>query len=128
MPLSNGVKKIKGVQFPLDNARAFVCISQSRQVNKRARTSLLADFPTCSESRYNGIRFDKGGVKTMKTLQAELPDKLYEQVQFLVKTGWFHNEKEIMTEALRRFLETHKPELMETFIKEDVEWGLRGKD
>lgn len=64
----------------------------------------------------------------MKTLQAELPDKLYEQVQLLVKSGWFHNEKEIVTEALRRFLETHKPKLMENFIKEDVDWGLRGKD
>ena len=64
----------------------------------------------------------------MKTLQAELPDKLYEQIKLLVKAGWFHNEKDVVTEALRRFLETHKPELMENFIKEDVAWGLHGKD
>lgn len=64
----------------------------------------------------------------MKTLQAEVPDKLYEQVKTLVEAGWFHNEKEIVTEALRRFLETHKPKLMENFIKEDIYWGLRGKD
>lgn len=64
----------------------------------------------------------------MKTLQAEVPDKLYEQVKTLVEAGWFHNEKDIITEALRRFLDTHKPELMEKFINEDIEWGLRGKD
>lgn len=64
----------------------------------------------------------------MKTLQAELPDKLYEQIKALVSAGWFSDEKSVITEALRRFLETHRPELMEMFIKEDVEWGLRGTD
>lgn len=64
----------------------------------------------------------------MKTLQAELPDKLYEQLKVLVDAGWFHDEKSVLTEAVRRFLETHKPELMEKFLKEDIEWGLRGKD
>lgn len=64
----------------------------------------------------------------MKTLQAELPDKLYEQLNILVKTGRFNDEKSVITEALRRFLETHKPDLLEKYIGEDVEWGLRGKD
>lgn len=64
----------------------------------------------------------------MKTLQTELPDKLYEQVKTLVDTGWFLNEKDVVTEALRRFLETHTPELMGMFIKEDIEWGLHGTD
>ncbi len=64
----------------------------------------------------------------MKTLQAELPDKLYEQIKVLVEAGWFGDEKSVITEALRRFLETHRPELMEKFIREDVEWGLRGTD
>lgn len=64
----------------------------------------------------------------MKTLQTELPDKLYEQLTILVKTGWFNDEKSVITEALRRFLETHKPDLLEKYIGDDVEWGLRGKD
>jgi len=64
----------------------------------------------------------------MKTLQAELPDKLYEQLNILVKNGWFNDEKSVITEAVRRFLETHKPDLLEKYIGEDVEWGLRGKD
>jgi len=64
----------------------------------------------------------------MKTLQTELPDKLYEQLHALVEAGWFSDEKSVIAEALRRFLETHKPELMEMFIREDAEWGLRGTD
>lgn len=53
---------------------------------------------------------------------------LYEQIKFLIDVGWFQDENAIITEALCRFLETYKPELMEKFIKEDIEWGLRGKD
>jgi predicted nucleic acid-binding protein len=31
-------------------------------------------------------------------------------------------------EALRRFLDVHRPELLERFIREDVEWGLHGEE
>lgn len=64
----------------------------------------------------------------MKAIQTELPDKLYEQVKNLVIGGWFGNESEVITEAVRRFLEAHAPELIEEFVKEDVEWGLHGSD
>jgi len=64
----------------------------------------------------------------MKTLQTEVPDKIYEQIKILVDSGWFQDEKAVVIEALRRFIETHKPEIMEKFIREDVEWGLHGKD
>jgi Arc/MetJ-type ribon-helix-helix transcriptional regulator len=63
----------------------------------------------------------------VKSIQAELPDKLYEEIQALVKEGWFPNEGELLREAVRRYLETHRPELMEKFIRSDVEWGLRGE-
>ncbi len=64
----------------------------------------------------------------MKTLQTELPDKIYEQIKLLIKEGWFSDERDVITEALRRFLESHKPEIMENFIREDVKWGLSGTD
>ena len=67
-------------------------------------------------------------MSTLKTVQAELPEKLYEQLKALIEDGWFTDEKDVITEALRRFLETHRPELMAKFVKEDVEWGLYGKD
>ena len=34
----------------------------------------------------------------------------------------------MIVDALRRFLETHRPELMERHVWEDVEWGLRGNE
>lgn len=64
----------------------------------------------------------------MKAISTELPDQLYQEVRILVEKGWFRNEDDIILEALRRFLDTHKVELMEKFIQEDVEWGLHGKE
>ena len=61
-------------------------------------------------------------------IQAELPEQLYKKAQALVKEGWFRDEKDIFSEAIRRFLETHHSELMEKFVREDVEWGLHGDD
>lgn len=64
----------------------------------------------------------------MKTIQTEVPEQLYKKAQILVKEGWFRDEKDIFSEAIRRFLDTHRPDLMEKFIRDDVEWGLRGED
>jgi hypothetical protein len=33
----------------------------------------------------------------------------------------------VFQEAIRRFLQAHRPELMERFVREDIEWGLRGR-
>jgi len=64
----------------------------------------------------------------MKTIQTEVPEQLYKKARVLVKEGWFRDEKEVFSEAIRRFLDTHRPDLMEKFIREDVEWGLHGQD
>ncbi|MBI3353522.1 MAG: CopG family transcriptional regulator [Nitrospirae bacterium] len=64
----------------------------------------------------------------MKAICTELPDKVYEEVKLLVEKGWFKNEDDIVLEALRRFLDIHKVELMEKFIREDVQWRLHGKE
>jgi len=46
----------------------------------------------------------------MKTaIQAELPE-------------------ELVAEALRRYLESHSTRLAESFLREDVAWGLRGRE
>lgn len=64
----------------------------------------------------------------MKTIQTEVPKQLYRKAQALVREGWFRDEQDIFSEAIRRFLDVHRPELIEKFVREDVEWGLRGKD
>jgi hypothetical protein len=45
-----------------------------------------------------------------------------------VEAGWFRSLDEVMLDALRRYVESHRVELMETFILQDVEWGLRGDE
>lgn len=64
----------------------------------------------------------------MKTIQTEVPEHLYNQAMVLIKEGWFRDEKDIFYEAIRRFLDTHRLDLMEKFIHDDVEWGLHGND
>lgn len=64
----------------------------------------------------------------LKTVQTQLPERIYQQVRALVDGGWFRDEGDLLYEALRRFLDTHRPELMEHFIREDVEWGLYGQE
>lgn len=63
----------------------------------------------------------------MKTIRARIPDKLYQQMETLVKEGWFGSHEDIIDDAIRRFLNSHRPELMEQFIREDVERVLGGK-
>jgi hypothetical protein len=41
----------------------------------------------------------------MKTFQMEVPDQVYKKAIGLVKDGWFRDEKDIFSEAIRRFLE-----------------------
>jgi len=61
-------------------------------------------------------------------IQAELPPELLAQAQAYVKEGWATDVSELLAEALRRYLESHSSQLSETFIREDLEWGLKGND
>ncbi|GAB4434759.1 MAG: hypothetical protein Fur0044_32110 [Anaerolineae bacterium] len=62
------------------------------------------------------------------TIQTEIPVGLLTQAQKLVEAGWFRSLDEVLLDALRRFLESHRVELMEEFIRQDVEWGLHGDE
>jgi hypothetical protein len=65
----------------------------------------------------------------MKIIQAEiLTGQLYKVANSLVKEGWFRDEKEIFSEAIRLFWSSHRGELMEKFSLDDVEWGLEGNE
>ena len=59
------------------------------------------------------------------SIHTEVPTDLINQAQKLVDAGWFRDLDEIMLDALRRFLESHREELMEDFIRQDIEWGLQ---
>jgi len=64
----------------------------------------------------------------METMQVELPEQLYKAVNALVKNGWFRDENEVLCEAVRKFIESFRPSLIEDFILNDVEWGLHGDE
>jgi Arc/MetJ-type ribon-helix-helix transcriptional regulator len=60
------------------------------------------------------------------TVPAQLPTGLLHQVKSLVEDGWFEDVNDVIVDALRRYLEARSPELMESYIWQDVEWGLHG--
>jgi hypothetical protein len=73
----------------------------------------------CPTSSYNS---------GMKTLSIECPDSLVDRLAQLVREGWVADEQQAVIEALRRFLDSHRPELIESQVLADLEWGLHGND
>ncbi|MBI5606009.1 MAG: CopG family transcriptional regulator [Deltaproteobacteria bacterium] len=63
-----------------------------------------------------------------QSFQMAIPPRLHQQIRFLVEEGWYRDENELLLEALRRFLDSHRPEIMDKFIRNDVEWGLHGQE
>ncbi len=61
-------------------------------------------------------------------VEAEIPEQLARQARALVEDGWAPDLNALIVEALRRYCETHQSVLTETFVREDVRWGLRGDD
>jgi len=61
-------------------------------------------------------------------IQTQLPENLVKQAEYFVLQGWATNLNDLLTEALRRYLETHRAEFMEQFIRDDIAWGLHGQD
>jgi len=61
-------------------------------------------------------------------IQAELPPDLTARARTYVEEGWAADFNELLADALRRFLESHTARLTETFVMNDVQWGLHGTD
>ena len=63
-----------------------------------------------------------------RTLQADLPEGVMREMQSMVDAGWFRSTDELVLDALRRFLDSHRGDLMQDLIRDDVDWGLHGSD
>ncbi len=62
------------------------------------------------------------------TIEVKLPSQLAAGVEQLVQDGWYSDSQTVIIEELRRFLDSHSPALMEQFVQEDLDWGLRGTE
>ena len=68
-------------------------------------------------------------VNPIKTaIQAELPEELVAEARAFIEQGSVGDFDELLAEALRRYLESHSTRLTESFIRDDVAWGLRGRE
>ena len=64
----------------------------------------------------------------MKQMTIECPDQLASQLDEFVQAGWALNSRDAIIEAVRRFLQSHQPDVVEEQIRSDIEWGLNGTD
>ncbi len=62
------------------------------------------------------------------TIQAKIPDQLLHQAQTVIDEGWISDWNSLVVEALRRYIESHRSQLTEAFLKDDVRWSLHGND
>ena len=61
-------------------------------------------------------------------MKTALPERLVEDARSFVEKGWVGDFDELLAEALRRYLESHSSRLAESFVGNDVAWGLRGRE
>jgi Arc/MetJ-type ribon-helix-helix transcriptional regulator len=66
--------------------------------------------------------------ESVTSVQTRLPERLLHEANALVKQGWFESLDSVLQEALRRYLDAHRADLLDRFVREDVAWGLGGKD
>ncbi len=65
-----------------------------------------------------------GTRKMQNRIALKIPAQLSEAMQSLIDAGWFRSREEIVALALRKFLNSHRPEVIEKYIRDDVAWGL----
>ena len=63
----------------------------------------------------------------MKAIQVELPDKLAAEIKVYVNAGWFDSEGEVVRATLMDFVKRHRIDLLERFMRDDIEWALKIK-
>jgi Arc/MetJ-type ribon-helix-helix transcriptional regulator len=64
----------------------------------------------------------------MKTIQIELPERTAAEIAELVQAGWFASEDEAVRAAVLDFVRRNRTELLERFLREDIEWARQQKE
>jgi Arc/MetJ-type ribon-helix-helix transcriptional regulator len=61
------------------------------------------------------------------SVEARFPERLLDEAKALVKEGWFQDLDSVLQEALRRYLDAHRSELLDRLVREDYSLGPRWK-
>ena len=64
----------------------------------------------------------------MRAIHVELPDKLAAEIEAYVQAGWFGSEGEVIRAAVADFVRRRRVELLERFMRDDIEWALKLKN
>ena len=64
----------------------------------------------------------------MEAIPAKITPRLVQEIDDIIKEGWYANRSEFIRDALRTMVRKLKAQRLEAAIKEDVKWGLYGKD
>jgi Arc/MetJ-type ribon-helix-helix transcriptional regulator len=60
----------------------------------------------------------------MDTIPAKLTPRLVQEMDELVREGWYADRSEFIRDAVREAIRRARSERLERAIKEDVDWGL----
>ena len=64
----------------------------------------------------------------LEAIPAKITSKLIQEMDEIIKEGWYANRSEFIRDAVRESIKKMKAERLEAAIKEDVKWGLYGED
>lgn len=63
----------------------------------------------------------------METVPAKLTKRIINEMEELIKQGWYANRSELIRDAIRELIKKQKVAQLESAIKEDIQWGLYGR-
>jgi len=64
----------------------------------------------------------------MEAIPTKITPKLVQEMDDIIKEGWYANRSELIRDAIREMIRRLKSQRLEAAIKEDIKWGLYGKD
>jgi Arc/MetJ-type ribon-helix-helix transcriptional regulator len=63
----------------------------------------------------------------MECVPAKLTKRIVDEMEELIKQGWYANKSELIRNAVRDLIKKQKVAQLESAIKSDIQWGLYGK-
>ena len=68
----------------------------------------------------------KAATQVIETTEVQLTPKLLEELENIIKEGWYTDRSEAIRDAVRKLIMERRLSKEERNIVKDVEWGLHG--